>query len=304
MKRNVVGFCECSYPEISMVVLKEPQAREKGEKEGFEISVAKTSFKSNTKALAENEGEGLAKLIYGPDNGEILGVHIFGLHATDLIHEASNAIALGPHIQITLNMPNYGQQCQVLNAQNQELILTQDLAIWFLFIESWGYISVDLEPTTLSSSNHIEMFRTTSTHITFLSLVSLKLIVEETLALKILKCWFQRHEMTLKLFDELIQRSLVKKSTPDWLPFVPGSSFWVPPRPTHSNVVHLVHKITGAENRLPFSNDESLSLSSVRGWPSSNYFIKGENSNNKPKNVVGVEGKKQKGSSRYWKSCD
>ncbi|KAI8009282.1 hypothetical protein LOK49_LG06G01718 [Camellia lanceoleosa] len=48
-----------------------PQAR-KFEIEGFEISVAKTSFKANTKALAENEGEGLAKLIYRLDNGEIL----------------------------------------------------------------------------------------------------------------------------------------------------------------------------------------------------------------------------------------
>lgn len=36
----------------------------KGEKEGFEVSVAKTSFKANTKALAENEGEGLAKVIF------------------------------------------------------------------------------------------------------------------------------------------------------------------------------------------------------------------------------------------------
>ncbi|KAE9445842.1 hypothetical protein C3L33_22267, partial [Rhododendron williamsianum] len=77
----------------------QPQAREKAEKEGFEISVAKTSFKANTKALAENEGEGLAKLIYRPDTGEILGVHIFGLHAADLIHEASNAIAMGSRIQ-------------------------------------------------------------------------------------------------------------------------------------------------------------------------------------------------------------
>jgi hypothetical protein len=42
----------------------QPQAREKGEKEGFEVSVAKTSFKANTKALAENEGEGLAKDIF------------------------------------------------------------------------------------------------------------------------------------------------------------------------------------------------------------------------------------------------
>nr|XP_016460300.1 PREDICTED: dihydrolipoyl dehydrogenase 2, chloroplastic-like isoform X1 [Nicotiana tabacum] len=88
-----------THPEISMVGLTEPQAREKAEKEGFEIGIAKTSFKANTKALAENEGEGLAKLIYRPDNGEILGVHIFGMHAADLIHEASNAIAMGTRIQ-------------------------------------------------------------------------------------------------------------------------------------------------------------------------------------------------------------
>lgn len=52
-----------------MIVLTEqnnlqPQAREKAEKEGFEVSIAKTSFKANTKALAENEGEGLAKVHY------------------------------------------------------------------------------------------------------------------------------------------------------------------------------------------------------------------------------------------------
>jgi len=40
------------------------------------------------------------QMIYRPDNGEILGVHIFGLHAADLIHEASNAIALGTRIQV------------------------------------------------------------------------------------------------------------------------------------------------------------------------------------------------------------
>nr|CAB3460304.1 unnamed protein product [Digitaria exilis] len=88
-----------THPEISMVGLTEPQAREKADKEGFEISVVKTSFKANTKALAENEGDGIAKLIYRPDTGEILGVHILGLHAADLIHEASNAIALGTRLQ-------------------------------------------------------------------------------------------------------------------------------------------------------------------------------------------------------------
>lgn len=40
------------------------------------------------------------QLIYRPDNDEILGVHIFGQHAADLIHKAFNAMALGTHIQV------------------------------------------------------------------------------------------------------------------------------------------------------------------------------------------------------------
>jgi dihydrolipoamide dehydrogenase len=63
------------------------------EKEGFPIGVAKTSFKANSKALAEGEGDGMAKIIYRKDTGHILGVHIIGLHAADLIHEVSNAVA-------------------------------------------------------------------------------------------------------------------------------------------------------------------------------------------------------------------
>ena len=65
----------------------------------LQIAVSKTSFKANSKALAEKEADGMAKMIYRKDTGEILGVHIFGLHAADLIHEASNAIALGQTVQ-------------------------------------------------------------------------------------------------------------------------------------------------------------------------------------------------------------
>ncbi|MFS8033554.1 putative dihydrolipoyl dehydrogenase [Helianthus anomalus] len=77
----------------------QPQAKKKAKKEKFKISVAKTSFKANTKALAENEEEGLAKLLYRPDTSEILGVHILGMHVVDLIHVASNVIALGTRVQ-------------------------------------------------------------------------------------------------------------------------------------------------------------------------------------------------------------
>lgn len=81
-----------THPEVSFVGLTEEQARARAEKEGFEVSISKTSFKGNSKALAERESEGMAKLIYNPKTGVMYGAWIFGLHAADLIHEISNAI--------------------------------------------------------------------------------------------------------------------------------------------------------------------------------------------------------------------
>ena len=49
----------------------------------------------------------MAKMIYRKDSGEILGVHIFGLHAADLIHEASNAIATGQRVQVRASAPSH-----------------------------------------------------------------------------------------------------------------------------------------------------------------------------------------------------
>jgi dihydrolipoamide dehydrogenase len=82
-----------THPEISFVGLTEPDAQKLGEAEGFKVASVRTYFKGNSKALAEGETDGLAKLIYREDTGEVLGAHIIGLHAADLIHEASNAIA-------------------------------------------------------------------------------------------------------------------------------------------------------------------------------------------------------------------
>ncbi len=82
-----------THPEISYVGLSEPQAKELGEKEGFKIKTVKSFFKGNSKALAEKETDGIAKVIYREDTGELLGVHIIGIHASDLIQEAANAIA-------------------------------------------------------------------------------------------------------------------------------------------------------------------------------------------------------------------
>ena len=82
-----------THPEVSFVGLTEPAAVELAQTEGFEVATVRSYFKGNAKAIAEGETDGLAKVIYRKDTGEVLGVHIIGLHAADLIQEAANAIA-------------------------------------------------------------------------------------------------------------------------------------------------------------------------------------------------------------------
>lgn len=82
-----------THPEVSFVGLTEPAAQELASAEGFKVATVRSYFKGNSKAIAEGETDGLAKVIYREDTGEVLGVHILGLHASDLIQEAANAIA-------------------------------------------------------------------------------------------------------------------------------------------------------------------------------------------------------------------
>lgn len=90
---NAIPAAAFTHPEVSFVGLTEPAAKEKASAEGYEIATVRSYFKANSKALAEGETEGLAKVIYRKDTGEVMGAHIIGLHAADLIQEAANAIA-------------------------------------------------------------------------------------------------------------------------------------------------------------------------------------------------------------------
>ena len=82
-----------THPEISSVGLSEAEAKEISENESFKLGIVKSYFKANSKALAELESDGMLKLIFNKDSGKVLGAHIFGLHAADLIQEIANAIA-------------------------------------------------------------------------------------------------------------------------------------------------------------------------------------------------------------------
>lgn len=105
-----------THPEISYVGLSEPQAKELGKNDGFEVATAKTFFKGNSKALAEKETDGIAKIIYRKDTGELLGVHIIGIHASDLIQEAANSIANRESVhQLAFNIHAHPTLSEVLD---------------------------------------------------------------------------------------------------------------------------------------------------------------------------------------------
>ncbi|KAL5554453.1 hypothetical protein UlMin_042000 [Ulmus minor] len=75
----------------------------------------------------------------------------------------------------------------------------------------------------------------------------------------------------LRKLEDAIHRIIVRRSAPDWLPFLPGSSYWVPPpRSRNYGLNQLVEKLAN-----PLTEEESMSTTTVRGWPSSDYFIQG-----------------------------
>ncbi len=83
MNYKAVPACIYTTPEVACVGLTEEQAKERGE-----IQIGRFPFRGNGKALVLNEVEGMVKVISDKKFGEVLGVHIIGPHATDLIAEA------------------------------------------------------------------------------------------------------------------------------------------------------------------------------------------------------------------------
>ncbi|MCK9218346.1 MAG: dihydrolipoyl dehydrogenase [Firmicutes bacterium] len=91
--------CVFINPEFAGVGLTEEQAIEKG----LEYKVGKFPLSHNGKSLILNEGIGLVKIIAGKRYAEILGMHIIGPRASDLIAEGAIAISLEATIDEIIN---------------------------------------------------------------------------------------------------------------------------------------------------------------------------------------------------------
>jgi dihydrolipoamide dehydrogenase len=86
---HIPGATYC-HPEIVSVGLTETKAREAG----YNVKVGKFPFSANSRASIVGQHEGFIKIVSDADYGEILGVHIIGPQATELIAEAVAAMEL------------------------------------------------------------------------------------------------------------------------------------------------------------------------------------------------------------------
>ena len=95
MDYGTIPNCIFTLPEAARVGLTEEQAK----KEGYEVKTGRFPFMANGKALGMREADGFVKIVSDVETNDILGVHILGPNASELIHEASLAIKLNATVK-------------------------------------------------------------------------------------------------------------------------------------------------------------------------------------------------------------
>jgi len=102
VRRDRIPSCTYTEPQIGSAGLTEAQAKEKG----LEIKVGKFPFAGNSKATIVGSHDGFVKVVSDAKFGEILGVHIIGPQATELIAEAVAVMELEgtvDHLMFTIH---------------------------------------------------------------------------------------------------------------------------------------------------------------------------------------------------------
>ncbi|MBC8323151.1 MAG: dihydrolipoyl dehydrogenase [Candidatus Marinimicrobia bacterium] len=86
---NIPGCTYCQ-PQVASIGLTESTAKEKG----YDVTIGKFDFKASGKAMAAGSTAGFVKLVFDSKYGELLGAHIIGSEATEMIAELGMAKAL------------------------------------------------------------------------------------------------------------------------------------------------------------------------------------------------------------------
>lgn len=115
-KENESGYIPYgvySIPEVSGIGLTQEQAVE----QGIDVTVGRAYYENLTHADIKHRTEGMLKLVFRTDNLKLLGVHIFGDYATDLIHLGQSVMAqdgsIKYFIENVLNYPTYSEAYRI-----------------------------------------------------------------------------------------------------------------------------------------------------------------------------------------------
>ncbi len=103
---TVVPGCTYCHPQVASVGFTERALKERGMKAGKDYQVGKYSLMAHGKAIAAGQNKGFVKIIRGLPRGEILGAHIIGDQATELIGEltlARRLEATSEEINVTIH---------------------------------------------------------------------------------------------------------------------------------------------------------------------------------------------------------
>jgi dihydrolipoamide dehydrogenase len=85
---DAVPSCTYCQPQVASIGLTEKDCADRG----IEVKVGRYPFRPHGKAVATGENEGFVKLVFGAKYGELLGAHIIGHEATEMIAEAGAAL--------------------------------------------------------------------------------------------------------------------------------------------------------------------------------------------------------------------
>ncbi len=95
-KVNYAGIPNCIFtdPQIAASGLSEEKAKEKG----YDYETVKFPFSALGKAVASSDPEGMIKIIFTKEKQTLLGIHIVGREATEIIHHGAGAIRMGQSV--------------------------------------------------------------------------------------------------------------------------------------------------------------------------------------------------------------
>jgi len=95
MNHHTIPYCIYTEPEVAVIGMTEEQAKE----QNISITVGQFSLTNSGKANIEGEIDGLIKIVADQKYGQVLGVHIYSIGATELI----SGIGLGMNLEITID---------------------------------------------------------------------------------------------------------------------------------------------------------------------------------------------------------